>query len=201
MTNKDWFDLNFFLMLSIQEQSKVQAEIDMVTGSRLPGVADRAKLVYTEAALYEIMRLGIVAPLGVPHQTLCDTSVGGYDIPQNTMVFINHWALHNDPKEWDSPQEFRPSRFIDEAGKLKPKVKSWLPFSAGRRACLGEFVAKPKLLLIFACIMKRFKVALPAGAVFDPSPQTGSMVLHIPKPYKIIVTERVTNEIIWTRPL
>ena len=156
----------------------------------MPGVADRPKLIYTEATMYEIMRLGTVAPLGVPHQTLCDTSVGGYNIPKNTMVMINIWALLNDPEEWDSPKEFRPSRFIDDAGKLKPKVESWLPFSAGRRACLGEFVAKPELLLIFACIMKRFKVSLPASVEFDSSPQTGNMILHVPKPFKIIVTER-----------
>ena len=173
-----------------QVQSKVQEEIDGVTGSRMPGVADRPKLVYTEATMYEIMRLGTVAPLGVPHQTLCDTSVGGYDIPKDTMVMINHWAVLNDPEEWDSPAEFRPERFIDDVGQLKPKVESWLPFSAGRRACLGEFVAKPELLLIFACIFKRFQVSLPAGAVFDPSPKLGSMILHVPKPFKVVVTER-----------
>lgn len=173
-----------------QEQSRVQREIDRVTGSRMPGTSDRHQLVYTEATLYEMMRMGVVAPLGIPHKTLCDTSAGGYSIPQGTMVMINHWAALHDPDQWDAPNEFRPSRFIDEAGRLKAKLESWLPFSAGRRSCLGEAVAKPELLLIFACLMKRFRISLAPGTTFVPGPQSGSMFTHLPHQYKIVVTKR-----------
>ena len=43
---------------------------------KLPGVSDRENLPYTEATLHESMRLGMAAPVGVPHSTLCDTQVG-----------------------------------------------------------------------------------------------------------------------------
>ncbi|KAK7090531.1 cytochrome P450 1A1-like [Littorina saxatilis] len=173
-----------------QEQALVQAEIDEVTGAHLPGETDRAKLVYTEATLYEAMRIASVVPLGLPRETLSDTSVGGYDIPKGTMVLVNQWALLNDPEQWENPEEFNPKRFIDEAGKLRSKLPSWLPFSTGRRACVGEFVAKPQLLMIFACIMKRCKISLPPGVVFDPNPKVASFLSHIPKPFQIVVTSR-----------
>ncbi|XP_071136088.1 steroid 17-alpha-hydroxylase/17,20 lyase-like isoform X2 [Mytilus edulis] len=171
-------------------QSKVQEEIDRVVGKdRLPTVKDRENLSYTEATLHEAMRLGTPAPLGIPHSTLCDTRVGGYDVPKDTMVMINHWALHNDPNQWKDVNKFDPTRFLDENGKLGKKPDSWLPFSAGRRGCLGESVAKPELHLIFATIMQKFKITLPEGT----SPKielAGSGAVALPAPYKVILKER-----------
>jgi cytochrome P450 len=43
---------------------------------RLPGVADRPNLAYTEAVLHESMRLSSVAPLGIFHQATCDSEIG-----------------------------------------------------------------------------------------------------------------------------
>ena len=171
-------------------QSKVHEELDRVVGKdRLPGLKDRDNLSYCEATLHEIMRLGTVAPMGVAHSTLCDTQVGGYDVPKDTMVMINHWALHRDPNYWKDVEKFDPTRFLDENGKLGMKPESWLPFSAGRRVCLGEGVAKPELHLIFASIFQRFKITLPEGT--NPEMEcAGSGVVVQPAPFKIIVQER-----------
>lgn len=43
---------------------------------RFPGLQDREKLSYTEATLHESMRLNPAVTIGVPHSTMCDTSVG-----------------------------------------------------------------------------------------------------------------------------
>lgn len=60
----------------------MQAEIDAATGPRLPQLADKPNLPYCEATLYEVMRLSPVAPTSLPHNTMCDTTVGGYDVPK-----------------------------------------------------------------------------------------------------------------------
>lgn len=115
--------------------------------------------------------------------------LGGYDVPENTMVMINHWALHHDPNYWKDVHKFDPTRFLNEEGKLSMKPESWLPFSAGRRVCLGESVAKPELHLMFASIMQRFKISLPEGT----SPEIligGGGAVTQPAPFKIIVKER-----------
>ncbi|XP_076079551.1 steroid 17-alpha-hydroxylase/17,20 lyase-like isoform X3 [Mytilus galloprovincialis] len=174
-------------------QRKVQEEIDRVVGKdRLPTITDREHLSYTEATLHEAMRLGTVVPVGLPHSTMCDTKVGGYDVPQDTVVMINHWALHHDPNYWKDVEKFDPTRYLDENGKLGMKPESWLPFSAGRRVCLGEVVAKPELHLIFATIMQRFKITLPEGTNLELK-LGGSSSNTQPAPFKIIVEGRINT--------
>ncbi|CAG2206620.1 Cytochrome P450 2C29,Cytochrome P450 1B1,Cytochrome P450 2C31,Cytochrome P450 2B4,Cytochrome P450 2F2,Cytochrome P450 2K4,Cytochrome P450 2C13, male-specific,Cytochrome P450 2C7,Steroid 17-alpha-hydroxylase/17,20 lyase,Cytochrome P450 2B1,Cytochrome P450 2C40,Cytochrome P450 2U1,Cytochrome P450 2S1,Cytochrome P450 2C39,Methyl farnesoate epoxidase,Cytochrome P450 2C27,Cytochrome P450 2C37,Cytochrome P450 2J6,Cytochrome P450 2D15,Cytochrome P450 2C11,Cytochrome P450 2A10,Cytochrome P450 2C38,Cytochrome P450 len=174
-------------------QCQVQEEIDRVVGKdRLPTIKDRENLSYTEATLHEAMRLGTVVPVGLPHSTMCDTKVGGYDVPQDTVVMINHWALHHDPNYWKDVEKFDPTRYLDENGKLGMKPESWLPFSAGRRVCLGEVVAKPELHLIFATIMQRFKITLPEGT--NPELKLGGSSSNTqPAPFKIIVEDRINT--------
>ena len=50
--------------------------VSSLTGlERLPGVADRPNLGYTEAVLHESMRMSSVAPSGLFHETMCDTEI------------------------------------------------------------------------------------------------------------------------------
>ncbi|XP_046575290.1 cytochrome P450 1A5-like [Haliotis rubra] len=72
-----------FLAAHPEVQAKLHAEVDRVLGERrVPMLSERHKLPYTEAVLYESMRKGTVAPLGLPHSTTCDTTVAGYEIPK-----------------------------------------------------------------------------------------------------------------------
>lgn len=45
-------------------------------------------------------------------------------------MLANIWAVHNDPKLWGDPQNFRPERFLNDKGQLE-KPDYWIPFSAG----------------------------------------------------------------------
>ncbi|KAL4229507.1 hypothetical protein ACF0H5_012547 [Mactra antiquata] len=172
-------------------QKKVQEEIDRVVGKeRMPQIDDRPNLVYTEAVLHEVMRMSSVAPLGVPHMTTRDTEIAGYKIPSGTEVVINHYALHHEPTAWREVDRFIPERYLDEDGKLGPKPQNWLPFSAGTRVCLGEFVAKPELHLIFACLMQRYNWKMVSGKCADLS-TWGNFFSRLCKPYKVIVEKRV----------
>lgn len=114
--------------------------------------------------------------------------IGGYDVPKDTTVLINHWALHHDSKAWENVNEFIPERFL-EKGKMGPKPENWLPFSAGRRVCLGESVAKPELHLLFASLMQRFTWRIPEGEKVDLTPD-GNSFFFTPKPQKLVVEDR-----------
>ncbi|XP_053400359.1 steroid 17-alpha-hydroxylase/17,20 lyase-like isoform X2 [Mercenaria mercenaria] len=188
------FTLRFALLHMVafpDIQEKVQEEIDNAVGrDRLPGVGDRPNLGYTEAVLHESMRLSSVVPTGIAHVASRDTEVSGYRIPKGTNVVINHWGLHHDPNAWDDVDRFIPERYLDENGKLGPKPKSWLPFSAGTRVCLGEFVAKPELHLIFASLMQRYKWKMESGLCPDITP-VGNTFQLATKPYKVIAEKRV----------
>lgn len=105
------------------------------------------------------------------------------------MVMINIWALHNDPDYWDAPDEFRPSRFLDEEGKLAPKPASYLPFSAGRRVCLGEALAKTQLLIILPMLFQQLSFSPPGGEKFEIELED-SPLFAIPKQYLVVATDR-----------
>ncbi|XP_062620092.1 steroid 17-alpha-hydroxylase/17,20 lyase-like [Saccostrea cucullata] len=188
----DWFV--YFMTRFPETQIKCQEEIDRVVGSGRPSMKDRSSLHYTEGCLFETLRLANVAGLGIPHKTICDTQVGGYDIPKSTTVLINFWALHHDTKYWKDPEQFDPTRYLDEDGKMKPtKPESWLPFSAGRRVCLGETVAKPELLLLCANLLQRFDIRLPDGVKANPEYNLKGFGIELPSDYKIVVKERTGN--------
>ena len=68
-------------------QACLQKEIDsVVLRERLPSLDDTRRLPYVEIAIFEVMRLKTLLPLGVPHNTSCDTEVGGWFVPKGAMV-------------------------------------------------------------------------------------------------------------------
>ena len=70
-----------------QVQGRLQKEIDsVVPRDRLPSLSDMSKMEYVEVTILEVMRLKTIAPMAVPHSTLCDTQVGGYFVPKGAQV-------------------------------------------------------------------------------------------------------------------
>jgi cytochrome P450 len=62
---------------------KVQAEIDEVIGPwKLPSLADRESLPYTNAVIHEVQRMGNIIPLNNPREVAVDTTLGGYHLPK-----------------------------------------------------------------------------------------------------------------------
>ncbi|XP_036035286.1 cytochrome P450 2J3-like [Onychomys torridus] len=152
------------LYMSVHQevQGKVQAEIDRVIGhGRQPGTADRESMPYTNAVIHEVQRMGNIAPLNVPREVTSDSTLAGFHLPKGTMVLTNLTALHRDPKEWKTPDTFNPEHFL-ENGQFK-KRESFLPFSIGKRACLGEQLARSELFIFFTALMQKFTFKPPVN--------------------------------------
>ncbi|XP_056156237.1 cytochrome P450 2J2-like [Lampris incognitus] len=150
-------------------QEKLQAEIDQVIGpSRRPTILDRGNLPYTNAVIHEIQRMGNVVPLNIPHATTRDIQLGEYTIPKGIIVLPNLTTVLYDKNEWETPFTFNPGHFLNEDGEFV-KPAAFLPFSAGKRACLGENLARMELFLFFTSLMQMFTFSMPAGVkpVFD----------------------------------
>ncbi|BFZ03514.1 hypothetical protein BsWGS_06553 [Bradybaena similaris] len=185
----DWI----FLVLATNQktQNKMHEEIDKTTGGAVPGREHRPGLVYTEAVIMEVMRLYPVVPMGLPHETMCDTQVGGYDIPAKTTVLVNQYAILHDPRHWDNPEVFNPDRFIEDGGtKVKTRLQSWVPFSIGPRNCIGEFLARQNILYSVVGLLQQlhFDLAPEAGKP-DMTPEDLWFDLR-PRPYTVVVTRR-----------
>ncbi|XP_072042985.1 cytochrome P450 1A1-like [Amphiura filiformis] len=175
-------------------QKKVAMEIEEVIGhNRLPSLEDRGRLPYAEATMMEVLRFSSIIPLGVPHATTCDVMLDNFQIPKDTMVVINHFALHFDEEFWNQPKFFKPEHFLDDSGSVRQHPNSFLPFSAGRRSCLGESLAKAELFLIFTWFLQNYEISkVPGGK--DESllgrMKSGASFLRELAPYEVIMKRR-----------
>ncbi|KAL8173120.1 UNVERIFIED_CONTAM: hypothetical protein K2H54_040292 [Gekko kuhli] len=150
------------LMMKYPEiQKKVQEEIAKVIGSAQPRIEHRAKLPYTDAVIHEVQRFANILPTSVPHATTADVTLGGYFIPKGTHILTLLYSVLNDESEWEKPLKFYPEHFLDSEGKFV-KRDAFMPFSAGRRVCAGETLAKMELFLFFVSLLQRF--------TFQPAP-------------------------------
>ncbi|XP_061341615.1 cytochrome P450 81E8-like [Gastrolobium bilobum] len=132
---------------------KARNEIDTKIGQdRLVDESDISKLPYLQSIVYETLRLHPAAPLLVPHLSSEDCSVGEYNIPQNTIVLVNAWAIHRDPKFWCDPTRFKPERFEKEG-----EANKLLSFGLGRRACPGSIFAQRTVGLTLGLLIQCFE--------------------------------------------
>ncbi|XP_066271320.1 cytochrome P450 2U1-like [Branchiostoma lanceolatum] len=178
-----------YMILHPDIQGKVQQEIDSVLGpNQEPSMKHRSQMPYTEATLTEVNRLAAVAPLSVQHATSNDTTLRGYNIPKGTVVDVDLRSVHHDPMLWPEPDKFDPTRFINDAGKYV-KREEVIPFSIGRRVCLGEQLARMEIFLIFTTLLQRFTFKLPEGAP-KPSEEGIPGPLHQPVPFMLLAEPR-----------
>jgi cytochrome P450 len=120
-------------------QKTLRDKVDRVVGaSRLPSIRDRDAMPYACATILELLRFTNVVPTLV-HETLEDTTVGGYAVPAGTKVVPLFWALHHDESYWGDPWVFRPERFLDDGGRLvtldHTNRKHLMAFGSGLRVC------------------------------------------------------------------
>ena len=171
-------------------QLKAQSELDDVIGfSRQPSIIDRTKLPYIEATITEVLRMGTVAPLSLPHCTIEDTELQGYFIPKGTVAFLNLHSANYDGDMWESPYEFKPERFLDKDGQLnKEKVDCVLAFGAGRRRCLGEQLARIEIFMFITFLLQRCRIIKPNSEEYDAKGDVN--LTHVPKPYRVQVLPR-----------
>ncbi|KAI8548616.1 hypothetical protein RHMOL_Rhmol07G0287100 [Rhododendron molle] len=144
-----------FLISHPNEFNKARDEIDSNVGQyRLMDDGDLSKLAYLHCIINETLRLGPTVPLIPIHESSRECVVGGFGVPNGTLLIVNTWALHNDPGVWGDPTLFKPERFGGVEGeKVGFKL---IPFGSGRRACPGESLARRLIALALGTLIQCF---------------------------------------------
>ncbi|ODM87859.1 Methyl farnesoate epoxidase [Orchesella cincta] len=180
-----------YLLLNKEVQRNAQKELDSVVGSsRQLSLSDKALLPYIEAIILETLRLSSIGPLGHPHRMLKDTIFHGYLLPKDVTVLAGLYTIHHDSKIWgENVNEFRPERFLNDDKTQVIHHEALLPFSAGRRVCIGEGLARDTLFLFIASILHRFNIELdPEHPVTKIETLSGLTVE--PKPFTFVLSLR-----------
>ncbi|KAK7595184.1 hypothetical protein V9T40_001617 [Parthenolecanium corni] len=175
-----------YVAMNPQVQDKLHQELDRVVGrERFPTLDDRPNLPYVDAVLSETMRINPVSGIGAGHIATKDTDFANYRLPQGTLLFFGHQDTLNDPTIFNEPKQFRPERFLKKE-EIKIKMTN---FGLGKRACIGEILAKNSLYLFIAYLFQKYSLSFPKGYEHpDTTPEYG--FINSPKPYKLILTER-----------
>jgi len=165
--------LQTMLLSSITESLGPEALKEPLTAAQV------ARLPYLEALVTEVLRLHPSAVTGlprvVPSQGLALED--GTLIPPRTQVSSPVYSLHRDPRNFPSPLDFLPERWLPKATtagcpdgaqpKPKPELvkdrRAFLAFGTGPYGCPGKKMAYVELKMLLANVVRRFEVGFAEG--------------------------------------
>lgn len=155
-----WLALNPEVQENIHQE--VVSSTNISAAERKAGTArilleERTHMPLLNAAIMETLRLAS-SPI-VPHLARQDTSVQGYFIPKNTMILFNIYHMNLSPDLWHEPRRFNPARFVTDCGNIV-KPDYFIPFSHGRRSCLGYKMVNSVIFATVANILLYYKITV-----------------------------------------
>eukprot|EP00357_Protocruzia_adherens_P005908 CAMPEP_0115028358 /NCGR_PEP_ID=MMETSP0216-20121206/36227_1 /TAXON_ID=223996 /ORGANISM="Protocruzia adherens, Strain Boccale" /LENGTH=467 /DNA_ID=CAMNT_0002404475 /DNA_START=296 /DNA_END=1699 /DNA_ORIENTATION=- len=94
------------------------------------------QLPYLDRVIQETLRMFPPAPAISPRVALKDIELGSLKVKKGTLVNVTSYLLQRSPFYWKDPTTFNPDREEFKNSELR-----FLPFSAGKRSCIGQFFA------------------------------------------------------------
>ncbi|XP_004680659.1 PREDICTED: cytochrome P450 2C9-like isoform X2 [Condylura cristata] len=159
--------LRYALLLLLKHPevtAKAQEEIERVIGRhRSPCMQDKNHMPYMDALVHEVQRYIDLLPVNLPHAVIRDIKFRNYLIPRGTTILTSLTSVLHDSKEFSNPEVFDPGHFLDKSGNFR-KSDYFMAFSAGKRACAGEGLARMELFLFLTTILQKFTLK----SVVDP---------------------------------
>ena len=156
----------FLLSQHPDVEARLRAELERALHGRVPAVPDLPNLPYTDMIVREAMRLYPPAA-GFAREPIEDVTIGGYTVPKGSLVTVNTYALHRDPRFFEEPQRFNPERFAPGWEDRIPRY-AYLPFGGGPRVCIGNGFALMEARLILATVAQRWRMTLEPGQTVVP---------------------------------
>jgi cytochrome P450 len=168
-----------------EAEARLHAEVDALPEGPV-SFGHLEALPYTRQVFAEALRLyppGWAFSREARHRV----EIGGETFRRRDTFVVSPYFLHRDPRWWEAPEAFRPERFPPEAKRDRPKF-AYLPFSAGRRGCIGEGFAWTEGVVVLASLARRWRFR-PTGAPLDLHP---SVTLRPRGPVPLRLERRTT---------
>lgn len=146
-----------FLAMHPEVQRKVFNEIDQAFGSCEELTIERlSTLEYLGRVIKETMRL-VPGVHAIARECADDFDLStSCKLSKGTVISINIFGLHRRKDLWgDDAERFNPDRFAP--GIFNNKSQFYIPFSAGKRNCIGERFAFAAFKIMVLKLVKSFK--------------------------------------------
>ncbi|KAH8378945.1 hypothetical protein KR009_002220 [Drosophila setifemur] len=200
-----------YIAKDVEIGRRIQEEIDAIMAEEKRSITlmDMSDMPYTMATIYEVLRYSS-SPI-VPHVATEDTVISGCGVTKGTIVFINNYVLNTSEEYWKNPEKFDPQRFLEESHEsnhknrrnskgsdsgiegdrekfqLRKNMPHFLPFSIGKRTCIGQNLVRGFGFLILANILQRYNVSSHDLSTIRVSPES----LALPaKCFPLVLTPR-----------
>ena len=168
-------------------RERFHAEVDRLDGP--PTMADLEDLPVTERVVRETLRL--YPPVySLPRRSRAATVFDGYRIPADGRVLLAIRHVQRDPRFYEDPTTFRPSRWD---GDLRRSLEdfAYAPFGGGPRICIGREFALLEAKLALATIGRRYRLDWCGENDDDGEPPISpEMTLRMESGQEFLVRER-----------
>ncbi|KAI3858924.1 hypothetical protein MKW98_028657 [Papaver atlanticum] len=148
----------------LKYQDDLYREIKKICGNNKYTEEQFSEITYLSAVFHETLRKYPALPVGSPRYVHEDTQLGGYDIPAGTQIIINFYGCNMNKKQWDSPEKWKPERFLDSKHDPKDLYKT-MSFGGGKRVCPGALQGLSITCTAIARCIQEFKWNLELGTV------------------------------------
>jgi cytochrome P450 len=137
-------------------EQRLDRELDELLESDCPHLDELPRFIYTRQIIDEAMRL---YPPGwlMTRRALKDDQLGDYFVPAGTEIYIAPYLIQRHPALWEEPDRFNPDRFDAERSKSRHPL-AMIPFSAGPRNCIGEFLARIEMQIHLTIVARRLRL-------------------------------------------
>lgn len=126
------------------------------TATRGLGIDESVSNDYLNAVIRESMRL--YPPAWISDRVAVhDDTFRQYSFPKDTIIVLFYYGLHRDQQYWENPTAFLPDRFLKDHG-MKEKAKTYFPFGAGPRLCIGNNFAMAEMTVFLQAMIQRFDI-------------------------------------------
>lgn len=148
----------------------IRQEVASVLGDRPIEDSDLASFPYLEALINEGIRYQPLGPFTGARRTLKPWILGGFLMPQGSLVAHCHAEISQRGDLFEQPDGFHPENFLDRS--FQPYT--WCPFGGGARTCLGRGLALMHLKAVLATVFQLTDLEL---CQEDVQPVSGGFLL------------------------
>ena len=152
----------YLLALYPDWQDQAAAEAKQFNGA----FSELSKLKLIRDIFRESLRLYPPVPMMV-RQTTTPQDFRGRAVKPGAQVVLSPWHLHRHDRLWVNPDDFDPTRWATDAGRVSAR-DAYMPFSSGPRVCTGAGFAMVEGAVLLALLLRHFRFDRIQGR--DPVP-------------------------------